>query len=95
MAVFRNPILRHTFLPVNRNAGDVGADIIVSNTSTRVIRNLPLPSQLTQFNGTNAFTPRTRESAFKDITIVNPRVVGRLEQSRTKYQKNRYFDPRI
>lgn len=95
MAVFRNPILRHTFLPMNRNAGDDGQDIIVANTSTRVIRDLEYRDQLNQLPGTHGFVPRTREDAFRDITIVNPAIVGRLRKSRTQYRKDRYHNPRI
>ena len=95
MGVFRNPILRHTFLPLNRNSGDSGKEVIISNTSTRLIRDLELPTQLTQLPKTHGFVPRTREDAYRDITFVNPRIVGRLEKSKSQYQPSKYTKPRI
>ena len=95
MGVFRNPIARHTFLPMNINSGDMGHEFIISNTSTRLIRDLELPSQLTQLPGTHAFIPRTREDAYRDITFVNPKIVGRQQKSRSPYRKDKYQTPRI
>ena len=96
MPVFRNPILRHTFLPINRNAGDFDKEVIVSNTSTRLIRDLELPSQLNNsIKNTHMFRLRTREDAYRDITIQNPQIVSRQTKSRTKYQKHHYTEPRI
>ena len=97
MAVFKDPLRRHTYLPVNRNAGDSGKEIIVENalSQKRKIRDLELTSQLTQFPGLHAFAPRTRVNAFRDVTIVNPQIIGRLEKTKSQYQKKRYFEPRI
>lgn len=95
MGVFRNPIARHTFLPINKNSGDMGKYVIISNTSTRLIRDLELPSQLTQLPKTHGFVPRTREDAYRDITLVNPKIVGRMERSKSPYRSERYSEPRI
>ena len=95
MGVFRNPISRHTFLPLNRNSGDSGKEVIVSNTSTRLIRDLEYRDQLNQLPKTHAFVPRTRESSYRDITIQNPQIVGRMKKQRTKYQSQHYTEPRI
>ena len=96
MAVFRNPILRHTFLPLNRNSGDFDKEVIISNTSTRKIRDLELPSQLNNSTkNTHMFRVRTREDAYRDITLVNPQIIGRMQKSKTQYQKNKYTEPRI
>ena len=95
MAVFRSPILRHTFLPLNRNSGDSEQEVIIPNTSTRLIRDLEYRDQLNQLPGTHAFVPRTREDSYRDITIQNPQIVGRMQKQRTKYQKHHYTEPRI
>ena len=95
MAVFRNPIARHKFLPINKNSGDMEKDVIIINTSTRLIRDLELPSQLTQLPKTHGFVPRTREDAYRDITLVNPKIVGRMERDRSPYRSERYSEPRI
>ncbi len=97
MATFRNPVagLRHTFLPINRNAGDFGKEIIATNTNIRKIRFLELTTQLTQFPKTHAFAPRTREHSFRDLTVLAPRIVGRIEKSKSQYQTKKYYEPRI
>ena len=97
MPVFRNPLERHTFLPMNRNAGDFGKEVIIENavSQRRQIRDLELPSQLTQLPGRHGFVPRTRENAYRNVTLVNPQIVGRMEKSKTQYQKSKYFEPRI
>ena len=96
MAVFKNPIQSHTFLPVNQNAGDFNHEVIISNTATRKIRNLELPTQLdSSTKNTHMFRLRTRESAYRDITLESAGIVNRQVRSRTPYQKHKYREPRI
>jgi len=98
MGVFRNPLNRNTFLPLNRNSGDCGSDVIIENSVSqkRQIRDLELPSQLSNsIRNTHMFRLKTREDAYRDVTIINPRIVGRQERSKTQFQKDKYQVPRI
>ena len=96
MGVFRNPILRHTFLPLNRNSGDCEKEVIISNTSTRLIRDLELPTQLNNSpKNTHMFRVRTRENAYRDITFENPQIIRRIKKSKSIYNPDKYTEPRI
>ena len=98
MATFRNPLLRHTYLPIKRSSGDMGQEIIIENSISqkREIRDLEYPQQLDSGkSNTHMFRTKTRQDAFRDVTIKDIRIVGRLEKFRNRNQPSRYRDPRV
>ena len=96
MGVFRNPILRHTFLPLNQNSGDCEQEVIISNTSTRLVRDLELTSQINNSpKNTHMFRVRTREDDYRDITFEKPQIIGRIRKSKSIYNPDKYSEPRI
>ena len=91
MALVRDPLNRGQYVRINDRYDQ--QDVIVENTLSqkKQIKFLEKTDQLTQ-NAWN-FSPYTRSDSFRDVTIQNPKIVGRLQRQPSLINPRKYYDP--
>ena len=93
MPTFRDPLKRHTFLMVQDYDK---ADIIVENaiSKKRIFQDAESNIGLTAYGNSNTILMdhRTRVDEARDVTLHQPRIVGRIEKYHLKDVPGRYHN---
>ena len=91
MAIVRDPLSRGQYIRINDRYDQ--QDVIVENSRSqkKQIKFLEKTDQLTQ-NAWN-FSPYTRSDAYRDVTIQNPKIVGRLTRQPSLINPRKYYEP--
>ena len=89
--LFRDPLNRNRYLRCDEHDK---SDVIVENnlSQKRQFIDMEKTDQLTQFGtkSTILFSPYTREDAYRDVTVINPFPIGRMEKEVTPNQPSKY-----